>query len=394
MSRSKDSSPLLLSLFAPVMVLSQLQPSSQSSTGNQIIRTSPPLSNILERLIAVNCSTITSRAPRPLRVPLIPVGDDLFYTASIAIGTNPGTFTMLMDTGSSDIWVYASQCPQRGRHNGVAPETSPQMRVNPAAQWSVPYEGTGQISGVMAQDTVNLGGLPIPGYAFGMAGLVASPITGRTVDGVLGFGTPLGARMRQPNIAQVLAHRGVIPAPILGWTLPRNLDGGRGGELSLGAPNQAKFNPATLTPPIPNLDDGHWRVPVTGAKVNGAPIPAIGNRVAVLDTATSQIIMPLQDAGFINQQLGALMDASTRKFYIPCNTNLQLSLTIANQDWAIDSRDLVDLRDMRPNGFCISMIQGGAANFQGAWLLGATFMKNAYVIMDYATNEIQLARLN
>ncbi|TFY51634.1 hypothetical protein EVG20_g10913 [Dentipellis fragilis] len=199
--------------------------------------------------------------------------------------------------------------------------------------------------------------------------------------------------MKVLNIVEVLALREGIPAPIMGWYLSRSRDGKHDAQLSLGAPNPDKVNPATLTPRIPNLDSGYWAVPVNGAKINGVPIPGIPVRVGNFATAVPQILMSPEDANRINQQLGATLDSSTQKFYIPCDTNLQLSLTIGGRDWVIDPRDLVFLQDVHPSGLCLSNIQAGPSNLFGTWLLGTTFMKNAYVIMDYAANTVQLAQL-
>ncbi|TFY50175.1 hypothetical protein EVG20_g11675, partial [Dentipellis fragilis] len=337
-------------------------------------------------------STIASRAPVSLRIPLTPVGEDLYYIASADIGTNPRPFNLVMDTGTSDFWVYAEACPQRGRHNGVSPAASPQMLVDPASRWSILYNEQSRASGIMARDTIHFGGVSVPGYLFGMAGSASGIITQSIEDGLLGFAPQRGSRMGIPSMAQVLARNGVIPAPITGWFLSRRRDGGRGGELALGTPNEAKFKVETLTPPIPNIGGIYWSVPVTGAKINGVPIPAVGNIAAVLDSATTLILMPHHDATAINQQLRAIYDATTENFYIPCNTNLQVSFTIDNQDWAIDPRDLVATRRMRPDGYCQSNIQG-ASDLSNTWMLGATFMKNVYAVMNYDTDEIQLARI-
>ncbi|TFY56943.1 hypothetical protein EVG20_g8734 [Dentipellis fragilis] len=322
-----------------------------------------------------NNSTIANRAPAPLRIPLTPVNEDLNYIASVAIGGNLQPFNLVMDSGSSDFWVYAAECPQRGTHNGVSSATSPEVRVDSTFRWTLQYTEGSRVSGIMAIDSVRLGDVSFPRYVFGIAGEAAGPITRGIEDGVLGFGPQRGSRIGTPNIAQVFAGNGHIPAPILGWSLSRARDGGHGGELSLGAPNQAKFKPATLTPPIPNVGGEHWGVTVTGTKINGLPIPTIGNRVAVLDTGSTEITMPLPDANAINQQLGAIFDAPTGKFYIPCNTNRQVSFTIANQDWVIDPRDLVATRFMR-DGWCQSTIQ---RHSDGSWTLGTAFMKNVFL---------------
>ncbi|TFY58405.1 hypothetical protein EVG20_g8162 [Dentipellis fragilis] len=355
-------------------------------------------------------STIASRAPTPLRIPLTPVNEDLNYIASLSIGNNPRPFNVVMDTGSSDFWVYAEACPQRGTHNGVSPATSPELRVDNRVRWNLRYAEGSFVRGIAAEDIVRLGDAPFSSYVvFGLAGQAAGAITSGIEDGVLGFGLQVsllwinlqlaavfmharqsGSRIGIPNVAEDLARQGFIPAPILGWFLSRALDGGHGGELSLGAPNQAKFDPGSLTPPIPNVDEEHWGVTVTGVKINGMPIPANRDRVALLDTGSTEIRLPFLDANTVNQQLGGLLDAPTRTFYIPCDTDRQVSFTIANQDWVIDPRDLV-ARRFRRGVWCQSNIQG---HQDVAVTLGTAFMKNVYAIMNYATNEIQLARLH
>ncbi|TFY61765.1 hypothetical protein EVG20_g6937, partial [Dentipellis fragilis] len=184
-----------------------------------------------------NNSTITGRAPAPFRIPLTVIGDDLAYTASISIGTNPRPFVVTMDTGSSDFWVYSSVCEQRGEHNGIMAGGSTRMLTEPPTRWTIPYGEADSVNGIMGKDSIMIGNHVISPYGFGVAGVVSGSIPGGTGDGVLGLGTRLGSRMKVLNIVEVLALREGIPAPIMGWYLSRSRDGKHDAQLSLGAPN-------------------------------------------------------------------------------------------------------------------------------------------------------------
>ncbi|TFY54429.1 hypothetical protein EVG20_g9706 [Dentipellis fragilis] len=340
-------------------------------------------------------TTVARPGPAPRRLPLTPVDGNFGYTISIPIGKNSGTYKLWMDTLSSDSWVYSDRDPTIGAHHGVAWGTLPEAKAHHGSLWQVPYDGGAVARGVMEQDHFDIAGAKVL-QSFGIAGQVEGWMGSVDIDGILGFGTSLGARQevvfkKIPNLVQSLAQQSITPAPVIGWYFPHSGDTAAEGEVSFGGPNPAKYNPATLSPPMPNTNtDGRWSVSVTKSAVDGEAMK-IAPRQALLSTTTSFIMMSARDAAVLNLKLAAERDAGTGVYSMPCNVKKRISFTIGNQDWAIDPV-LTETPDARGN--CVSAIQVAPAEpLLDTWIFGTSFMSNAYVIMDYAKNTVQLAQM-
>ncbi|KAA1478794.1 hypothetical protein DENSPDRAFT_716999 [Dentipellis sp. KUC8613] len=52
-----------------------------------------------------------SFAPAPISIPIISIGQDISYMAHIEIGNRAKPFSVILDTGSPDTWVYSESSP-------------------------------------------------------------------------------------------------------------------------------------------------------------------------------------------------------------------------------------------------------------------------------------------
>lgn len=100
-------------------------------------------------------------------ITLADIGVDASYAATVSIGTPAQDFLVIMDTGSSDLWVAGSEC---GSATCLATTTfndakSSTFQTNGDA-FSITY-GSGTASGVIALDTVSMGGFTINSQGLG-----------------------------------------------------------------------------------------------------------------------------------------------------------------------------------------------------------------------------------
>uniref|UniRef100_A0A8C4LID4 Pepsin A n=1 Tax=Equus asinus TaxID=9793 RepID=A0A8C4LID4_EQUAS len=79
------------------------------------------------------------------------------YFGTISIGTPPQEFTVIFDTGSSNLWVPSIYCSSLAcsDHNRFNPEDSSTYRAT-SESVSITY-GTGSMTGVLGYDTVRVG---------------------------------------------------------------------------------------------------------------------------------------------------------------------------------------------------------------------------------------------
>lgn len=92
---------------------------------------------------------------------------DCSYYGEILLGTPPQAFNVIFDTGSSDTWIMGKNCTSESckRHAKFDSSASSSYKKNGTA-FSVVY-GTGQVAGIIATDTMQIGGLTINEQNFG-----------------------------------------------------------------------------------------------------------------------------------------------------------------------------------------------------------------------------------
>lgn len=88
-----------------------------------------------------------------------------------------------------------------------------------------------------------------------------------------------------------LATAGLIPDAITSYKISRFADQKNDGEITFGALDKTKFDPATLVT-INNVNSqGFWEAPLDAATVDGKDTGLQG-RTAIIDTGTTLIVVP------------------------------------------------------------------------------------------------------
>jgi len=191
-----------------------------------------------------------------------------------------------------------------------------------------------------------------------------------------------------------LAQKGLINEAITSFKISRLADQKNDGQVTFGGLDATKFDPATLTT-FPNVNkQGFWEGAMSVVSVNGQDT-GLSNRTAILDTGTTLIIAPPDDAVTVHQGIAGAQFDDQDGFTVPCTTTDSVALTFGNTSFAIDPRDLaqspVDPKD--PTGRCTSGISSGSPGGATEWLVGDVFLKNAYFSTDVGKNQISLAKL-
>lgn len=123
-------------------------------------RTRPPQPNSL--LAKVSSLFRTRSTQLPLTNSL-----DTSYYGPIALGSPPQNFTVVFDTGSSNLWVPGASCMSVACqvHRKYHAERSESHARN-GAPFDIKY-GTGRVSGHMSRDTLWFAGFEVTGQDFG-----------------------------------------------------------------------------------------------------------------------------------------------------------------------------------------------------------------------------------
>jgi len=110
------------------------------------------------------------------------------YTTAVEIGTPAQTFTIVPDTGSSNLWVYSKKCWSAAcwTHDTFDASKSSTYQAD-GEKFEIQY-GSGSVKGTVSKDTVNFGGLTDTDFSFGEVTSVkgASFLAGE-MSGILGL---------------------------------------------------------------------------------------------------------------------------------------------------------------------------------------------------------------
>ena len=130
--------------------------------------------------------------------PILPQKDygDVEYVGSVTIGTPPVTFSVIFDTGSSNLWVPSVTCTDCTKSPGCCNHTRyDSSKSSTYAKVGTPYVlpyGSGTVTGVVDQDNVNFGGLMIKGQQFGESTTEPGDVWAEVdFDGILGMAYPI-----------------------------------------------------------------------------------------------------------------------------------------------------------------------------------------------------------
>ncbi|KAH8100901.1 acid protease [Cristinia sonorae] len=324
--------------------------------------------------------------------------NDVGYIATVQIGTPPRDFKLLMDSGSSDLWVGAEGCQSEdggdcGNHVFLG-EGSSSSFADTGRNFQVTY-GSGAVQGDIVTDDLDIAGLVLNAHTFGVATLESVEFSGDSTsfDGLMGLAQSSLSNQGVLTPVEALAQAGLIKDAVTSYKISRLSDGKNDGEISFGGLDPNKFDPATLVT-FPNVNkNGFWEGAFT-VSVDGVDLGLAG-RSAILDTGTTLIIAPPEDAIAIHSAIPGAKTDGQGSFTIPCTTSASVALTFGGRSFDIKAEDLlftpVDPRDL--DGDCISGISSGNVGGDTVWLVGDVFLKNAYFSTDVGRNTMSLAEL-
>jgi len=309
--------------------------------------------------------------------------NDVGYYGPATIGGQQ--FQLLFDTGSSDLWV-----PVKGYNNGESnthhvfdPKKSSTFRTD-----DVPFEiryGKGSTSGVAATDTFKIAGLTIPNQAFGLADTVSDDFATSPFDGILGLGFDQLSELQSPTPFTNLVNEKAVSSPVFSFLLGRAEDNSSSefliGEVDPKFAKNIKYHKVVDR-------RGFWQIALDGAQVSRKSVDVLG-RQAIIDTGTTLIIIPPDDADAIHNAIpGSTKQDGT--YLVPSDTSAVVSFTFGGTTYNINPKDLTfaDVGD----GLSVSGIQGESlGGLEDTWLIGDIFLKNVFNAYDTRQKAVGFA---
>ncbi|PWN34284.1 acid protease [Meira miltonrushii] len=326
--------------------------------------------------------------------------NNIGYVATVQFGAKKTPFKMLIDSGSADTWVPSSKCNDCGKSQQRLSKSVSNTLQTSKEQWSITY-GTGNAKGYLATDDLSIAGMDIKDYKFALVTQESDDFSSSPFDGLMGLAKEILSNSRSPTPIDALYNEKLVTAPVMGYKLgdATTASGKRAavkdGEVTFGGVDSGKYTGQLVE--IPNVSQqGFFEIPIQGVSVNGKSIASLSSgRTSILDTGTSLMVAPQQDAEAVHAQIPGAKSDGQGGFTVPCTTNSTLSFKFGGEEWPLLPRDMifVPVDANNPKGDCISSLGGGDVGQQGEWLVGAVALKRLYFATNAQKNVIGLGKL-
>ncbi|NP_956325.1 napsin-A precursor [Danio rerio] len=321
---------------------------------------------------------------------------DAQYYGMISIGTPPQDFSVLFDTGSSNLWVPSIHCAfldiacwLHRRYNSKKSSTY----VQNGTEFSIQY-GRGSLSGFISQDTVNLAGLNVTGQQFAEAvkqpGIVFAVAR---FDGVLGMAYPAISVDRVTPVFDTAMAAKILPQNIFSFYINRDPAGDVGGELMLGGFDQQYFNGDLHYVNVTRK--AYWQIKMDEVQVGSTLTLCKSGCQAIVDTGTSMITGPVQEVRALQKAIGAI-PLLMGEYWIDCKkipTLPVVSFSLGGKMFNLTGQEYVMKMSHMGMNVCLSgfMAMDIPPPAGPLWILGDVFIGRYYTVFDRDQDRVGFA---
>ncbi|CAO1637280.1 unnamed protein product [Jaminaea pallidilutea] len=308
------------------------------------------------------------------------------YFAEISVGTPPQPFKVILDTGSSNLWVPSKDCGSIAcfLHAKYDSSSSSSYKKN-GTEFKIQY-GSGSMEGFVSQDTMRIGDLEVkkqgfaeatnlPGLAFvfgkfdGILGLAHDTIS---VDGVV------------PPFYEMI-NQGLLDAPLFSFYLGDSEE--NGGEAVFGGIDEDHYTGKISYAPVKRK--GYWEVQLDSIALGDEELE-YDEAGAAIDTGTSLIAGPSDVVEILNAKLGAKKTWSGQ-YQLDCeklSSLPDLTFKFDGKPYTLTASDYT----LQVQGSCISSFT--PIDIPGPyplWIVGDSFLRKYYTVYDLGKEAVGFA---
>lgn len=309
------------------------------------------------------------------------------YYSEIELGTPAQVFKVVLDTGSSNLWVPSKKCGSIAcyLHKTYDADASSTYKAN-GTEFEIVY-GSGSMKGFVSQDTLRIGDLTVEKQDFAEA--VEEPglafAFGR-FDGIMGLGyDTISVNGIVPPFYN-LVNQGKLDKAVFAFYLGDTEDQS---EVTFGGVDESHYEGKLVK--IPLRRKAYWEVELNSIKF-GKEEAGMENTGAILDTGTSLIALPAALAELLNKEIGA-KKGWNGQYTVDCAKRDELpglTFKLGGHDFEISAYDYI----LEVSGSCISAFMG--MDFPEPVgplvILGDAFLRRWYSVYDLENNAVGLAK--
>ncbi|XP_067397570.1 pepsin A-like [Emydura macquarii macquarii] len=310
---------------------------------------------------------------------------DIEYYGTISIGTPAQEFSVLFDTGSSNLWVpsvYCSSAPC-SNHNRFNPADSSTYEATNESL-SIQY-GSGSMTGLLAYDTVQVGSIVDTKQIFGLSETEpGSAFEYSQFDGILGLAFPSIASSGATPVFDNMMNEGLVSQDLFSVYLSSNEQSGS--FVMFGGIDSSYYTGSLNW--IPLSAETYWQITLDSITMNGEAIACSGGCQAIIDTGTSLLAGPSTGISNIESAIG-VSDGTVRISCSDVSSLPNIVFTINGIEFPVPASAYI----LEENGYCSAGFESiDLPTSSGElWILGDVFISQYYVVFDRANNQVALA---
>ena len=328
---------------------------------------------------------------------------DASYSGSVSIGTPAQSFDVVLDTGSSDLWVAGKNCASACSAMTQFDPSSSSSYVNKTSAFSISY-GSGSAKGILAQDTVTMGGYSVASQTFATCTSISQGLISSTVSGIMGLSWQSLAYSGATPWWTTLAESSAWSDPLFGFYLKRYRDvtdassvEEDGGTATFGYLDSSFYEGDITYVTVPD-DAEYWRVTMDSMTMQGTEIDLGSSTSVAVDTGTTLIGGPSDIIASIYAAIpgSQKMTGSYANYYeYPCSTSVDFKVTFGGFTISVSDADFNLGQYSSDSSMCTgaAFIQSMSSGSTVQWILGATALKNVYSVYRYNPPAVGFANL-
>ncbi|PSN53381.1 hypothetical protein C0J52_03790 [Blattella germanica] len=311
------------------------------------------------------------------RIPLKPA-KQYGYVAEIGLGTPPQKVNVVVDSGSSDLWVGSSDLcsflpDYCAKHKVFNPKASSTYEEVNAPEFQIQYT-VGGARGPVGSDILRLGNREMKVHFATVKNATGKMFTNDGMDGVMGvsFLSLASIQSEYPNTTNFLNM------PIFSFYFAK--EGQEGSEMIIGGSDPDHFEGELEYMPLNSIYQ--LRVNMTSFRVNDTELCTQPCKV-VIDTGSAGIVAP--------KTLYSKLLKKIPGFDIPCEWNHYLStiyIQLGDYNFTLESDFYMNKYPPNPKR-CVFF--GSPHGDDQPWVLGDTFLRKYYSEFDLVNKRIGLA---
>ena len=313
------------------------------------------------------------------------------YVGRISVGTPYQNFTVIVDTGSSWLWLPSvschSRCPNaRSFFNSSHSSTFESFHLPLQLRY-----GQGSANGTLVTDKTAIAGIDV-----GLHTLIIvdsnSYMQNLQADGILGLGfSQLSSGF--PTVMESMRNNGIVQSAVFSVYLTRESD--QRSAVTFGGFDLEKYSAGQAVKYLDVVgNSGYWMVSMDSLVIDRTAISP-GVSKAILDSGTSFIHGPattietvfnqIKEAGYCTDIGDMLMCSCT--WYYPKRMYPVLTFVLNGEPFSLSP----EMYLMEDSGQCLVLISG-LDDSAPYWILGDVFLREYYSIYDMDTRKIGLTK--